>query len=233
MIIKPDLICAWPTHVDYPLFREYIQTTRSKLHQIVISFTDMQTALPNYQSFIEEQLKADKVSFVQPLPIISGKDWRNEAVKKALEIATGDWVWFVEQDFFPAEGFWPEVYGLAQRTEAFGYYQEDRLHPCCIFVKRELLDKTSKDFSAYPDKGYDHFGKLQHDLELRTNPGVLHQWTGKHLNGLSQNIYLLQTGQEPNYNPEEFKEYCKKCLEHKLPEELAKLFKDYVEAIPT
>lgn len=226
--MKPDLIVSWPTHLDFPLFRERIHKDRNQLHRVTISFTNMQTAFPNYRPFIEKQLKDDKVIFVDPEPIISGKDWRHVAVTKALKEAAGDWVWFTEPDFTPLGDFWKEVQGLAERNEAFGYYQGDRMHPCCIFVKRELLDKTSQDFAAYPNKNYDHFGKLQHDLELRTNPGLIHQYLGEHMNGLSQNIYLLMVGQEPNYEPERFKEYCRECLKHEMPEELTKLFKDYI-----
>lgn len=229
-MIKSDLVAVYPTHIVYPLFNKYIHDNREKFHRVILIFMNMQTNQPNYQNFIEDQLKIDKISFVHPIPIVSGKDWRNEAVKKGLELATGDWIFFTEQDFTPQENFWQEVHGLADRTEAFGYFQEGRLHPCCIFVKREMLDKTSKDFSAYPNKGYDHFGKLQHDLELRTNLGVIHHHLGKHLNGLSQNIFMLQNGETPNYNPPEFKEYCEACLASgfKMPKEMEGLFIEYI-----
>jgi hypothetical protein len=40
------------------------------------------------------------------------------------------------------------------------------MHPCCLLIKRELLDKTNKDFRAHPEiLGSDHFAMITRDAE--------------------------------------------------------------------
>lgn len=231
MIIKPDLLCVLPNHIIYPLFNKFIHQNGDKFHKIILVITDMNTHLPNYQQFLVDQLRDDKITIIRSNPIEAHVDWRQQAIKQALTVSTGAWIYFCEPDFTPLNGFWKEVYGLAERVDAFGYFQDQRLHPCCIFIKRELLNKTSQDFSAYPETYGDHFGKFQHELEKRISLGVIHHWLGEHMNGLSQNIYMLQTGEIPNYNPPRFKKYCEACLasEFKMPQAMIELFKDYVK----
>src|SRR5689334_22750127 len=177
----PDLIVVLPTHIVYPLFNEFIHQNRDKFNKVIISMTNMNTNLPNYQGYVTDQLKDDKVIIVRSDPASAYQDWRNVAIKKALTVSTGAWIYFTEPDFTPLDGFWREINSLFRWKDAFGYFQDQRLHPCCIFVKRELLNKTSKDFAAYPNSFGDHFAKFQHELEKRTTLGVIHNWLGKHL----------------------------------------------------
>ncbi len=226
----PDLVCAWPLHLDYPLFRQFIQKERKRFNKVIVVFTQMNAGTANYQPFVTDSLAPFKVTIVRSDEPKAGKDWRNVAVNKGLSVSTSPWIYFTEQDFTPLEGFWKEVGDLYKRTDVFGAFQEGRLHPCCIFIKRELLDKTSKDFGAYPDAGLDHFGKLQKQIESKTIMGVIFPRYWKHLNGLSQNMYMLQKGETPNYNPSEFREYTRACLDSKIPmpADLQELFKKYL-----
>ena len=212
--MKPDTIIVWPDTIDYPLYRDFLHHNRDKLRKVVIVFTKTNWEFEDLRPFIKANLANDRIIFLDNDPVSGDQDWRDVAIRKALKPLDGEWIWFTEQDFLPSETFWREAYDLAKRTPIFGRYQDGRLHPCCLFMKKAVLDKTSKDFSAKPDLGYDHFGKIQAELEGKdVLVGVLVNSAGYHMNGLTHNMYLLQSGEEPNYHPEEFADYCKKCLE--------------------
>src|SRR3990167_7252198 len=179
-----------------------------------------------------EMIKEDDITFLDCLPIVAGEDWRNKAVNMALSISNSEWVYFTEQDFIPVPEFWREVTDLMKRADVFGKYEGNRLHPCCFFIKRELLNRTSKDFGANGDKGYDHFALIQKWINSHNIIcGVIFSQFGHHMNGLSQNLHMLQIGLEPNYQPERFKEYCKQCLLlDDLHPAFEKLFKEYLKS---
>ncbi len=223
-----DVIVSWPIHLDFPLWRQFIHENRSRFNKVIVVFTQMNTGR-DYRPFLREQLSKEGVSIIDNDEVEGSQDWRNVAVRKALGVSDAEWIWFTEQDFFPQKDFWDKVAYYSFHTDAFGYYQDTRLHPCCIFIRRNRLDQTTKDFSANPP-GYDHFGKLQLDLEKGLPIGKIDKEYGHHYNGLSQNIWLLMNGLEPNYNPPEFKEYCRKCLALDIPIEpnMKALFEKYV-----
>jgi len=188
----------------------------------------MNTALPNQEKFIKEAFSRDVVTIVENDSVSGTDDWRNIAVNKGLKISDSEWVCFWEQDFSINDSFWPEIRDLMSRTEVFGWYEDTRLHPCCTFIKRELLDKTHKNFGVLSGE-FDHFGQLQRDLEnKKVIIGVIPRRCASHMNGLSQNIYLLQTGQVPNFRPDEFKDYCRRCLELPMPSDLKNLMETYI-----
>lgn len=226
----PDLIVCNPTHLYFPLFTKMIKENRKQFDKVIMVMTDMAVRDPNYRLYIREAMANEGVIFLDCPRAESGQDWRNEAIKMALYVSQSPWVYFTEQDFIPVPEFWREVTDLMQRTEVFGRYQEGRLHPCCLFIKRGLLDKTSKDFSAYPEKGMDHFGMIQKWLESKDIIcGVIFSQYGHHMNGLSQNLHMLQNGEQPNYAPPEFKKYVEECLKEDIPPDMVLLFKSYLE----
>lgn len=228
--IKPDLIISWPTHTDYPLFRKFIYENRDRFSRVIVIWTDMQTGLEDYRHFITEIMAKDRINFIDNDPVAGDQDWRNIAVNKAVNFSNNEWIWFTEQDFFPTEIFWRVVDQLKDIYDVFGAVAGLRLHPCSIFIKRKLLDQTSKNFGVITDT-LDHFGVLQQELENQQVPiGIIPDNTYYHMNGLSQNMYFLQIGEEPNYNKEEFEEYCKKCLElTDLHPDFEELFNWYLE----
>ena len=228
-MLKPDLLCVWPKHIDYPLFRKFIKENRDEFNKVIVIFSDMAVDL-NYSTYVRQAMKDDRVMFKNIKRAETGKDWRNEAIHEALLLSTSDWIAFWEQDFIVKEGFFREVKALSQRVDVFGYYQDERLHPCCIYIKRALLDKTCKDFSPIPDIS-DHFSRIQRDLEKKDILiGVIPHRIADHLNGLSQNIHILQEGGEPNYNPEAFRKYCEECLTvEDIHPDFKKLFQEYLE----
>lgn len=231
-MIKPDLLCVWPTHLDYPLYRKFLHDNRDRFAKVIVVFTQMNTG-KDYSEWVRQELNKDGIISTYNDEVLSG-DWRNVAVRKGLSYSDAEWVFFTEEDFLPGPNFWSE-FDLVMQTKSIdvmGAYQDMRLHPCCIFIKREVLDKTSKDFSAHPPE-HDHFGQIQKDLMNFDPPLTAFTINPKlytHMNGLSQNLYLLMVGEQPNYEPEKFRKYCQKCLQLDLPIEphIKELMEDYV-----
>ncbi len=224
--MKPDLIVAHPLHLDYPLFRHQIRKYRNRFEKVIIVFTQM-NAGHDYSGFVKDSMNEDHVTFINSFRVDGNEDWRDVAVKKALNFSESSWIFFTEQDFFMKKDFWKEV------DEAFSYNsdviyanQDGRMHPCCIFIKRGVLEKTSKNFGVVRDIS-DHFGLLQKEIREAEPPFMvftIQPKAYKHLNALSQNMYMLQTGQKPNYQEGEFKKYLSKCLKLSIP-----LHPDFVE----
>lgn len=234
---KIDLIECWPKHTDFPLHRKFLHENRSRFNKVIIVLTDMGVAEPDYTAFIKEQLLLDNITFIEMPRVDSDKDWRNEAVNAALKVSDGRWIWFTEPDFFitKPDKFWELVSDFMEAgdSNAIGYLQDGRMHPCCLFVERFILDNfTRKDFGIIKDKA-DHFSMIQQDLEKAAQAGTIilnelykaqkYDWC-YHMNGLSQNMYLLQSGGEPNYYPEEFRAYLEDCLQSGVP-----LLSEFVE----
>ena len=77
----------------------------------------------------------------------------------------------MEQDFFVDDwdNLWQDVEKAAETSDAIGWWNETAfpyLHPCFFLIKRELLDKTQKDFRAHTEiPGADHFAMLTRDIE--------------------------------------------------------------------
>jgi hypothetical protein len=203
-------------HLDYPLWRQFIHDNRDKFAKVIVIFTNMNTG-KDYRPWLQQELNKDGIISMSNDEVRAGDDWRNIAVNRGLTYSDSEWVWFTEQDYFPLEGFWGVVYTMSEASEVFGHFQDDRLHPCCIFIKRSLLNTTDRDFGVVRDKS-DHFGLLQQELDFRNVPiGIISSYYGKHYNGLSQNMWMLMNNEEPNYQPDKFKEYCSDCLKIDLP----------------
>lgn len=243
---KPDLIECFPEHLDFPLHRKFLMENRHRFSKVIIVFTQMNAGTGDYRKFVRTQLMDYDITFLNN-DYVGDKDWRDVAVNKALKSSDNEWVWFTEQDFTPEQFFWSSVeYLLCFGGDFIGVMQDERMHPCCLFVKRSVIDKTSKDFSANPPS-HDHFGQFTKDLTALRAPGHIlpsyvaweseeqrgkengDAWT--HLNGLSQNLYLLQKGEEPNYRPEDFKKYCQDTLASgiAIPVHLEVLMKQYID----
>lgn len=231
--MKPDLLCVWPIHLDYPLYRKFLHDNRERFAKVIVVFTQMNTG-KDYSEWVRQELNKDGVISIYNDEVLSG-DWRNVAVRKGLSYSDAEWVFFTEEDFIPDPNFWGE-FEIAMQTKSIdviGVKQDTRLHPCCIFIKRSVLDKTSKDFSAHPPE-HDHFGQIQKDLMNFDPPLTAFTINPKlytHMNGLSQNLYLLMVGEQPNYEPEKFRKYCQKCLQLDLPiqPDIKKLMEDYIK----
>ena len=230
--MKPeiDLIICHPIHLTYPLWMKFIHENRERFNKVIVIFTFMNAGSGDYRKFVTDTFSKDNIICVDNDEVEAKDDWRNIAINKALKYSNSEWVYFTEQDFTPKGNFWHEIEDLMKRVAVFGYYQDARLHPCCIFIKKELLNNTSKNFGVIRDVS-DHFSRFQQELEKKDIMiGVIPSYLGEHMNALSQNMYMLQNGEEPNYQPERFKEYCKQCLLlENLHPDFRKLFSEYLK----
>jgi hypothetical protein len=227
---KPDLIVIWPDTIDYPLFREWVRNERERFAKVIVVFTATNWPFTKMPAFIQEAMKHAGISFM-PCDPIEGRDWRDVATRQALGASDSEWVLFTEQDFFPNKNLWEELEKITN-VDVIGVMQEKRLHPCCLFIKRQALDTTSKNFAAHPP-AFDHFGQIQEDLfwaHKFNRIAILDPKLYYHMNGLTHNMFLLQSGKEITFYPEEFKDYLRKCLSSSVPlhEEFQKTVKEYL-----
>lgn len=212
-MITPDLLVSWPRNCDYPLWRKFIRENRARFNEVIIVFTETSSG-DNFWDFVRQSMIPDGVTCLYSPNPGSGQDWRDVAMHHALAHVRSEWIWFTEQDFYPLGGFWEDVeWGRDSGNEVIAAFEGDRMHPCSIFIKRELLNRTTKNFGIVPGKS-DHFGALQRDLEvLKKDVWTINPTTYKHYNGLSQNFYLGYLGQTPNYKLDEFQDYLRQCLD--------------------
>jgi hypothetical protein len=213
-----DVIVTWPNNCDYPLWRQFIHDNRSKFGKVIIGFHQA-NGVNDFSNFVREAMTPDNITFFNaPEPRAGIEDWRNLSINAALNFSDGDRVWFTEQDFFPLPGFWENVKELDdQHCQVITVYQGNRMHPCCIFMNREVLNLTRKNFGIVPDVS-DHFSMIQDDIiNLGVKVGGLKPKNYIHLNGLSQNWHLASIRERPNYELPKFIEYLKQCLDVSVP----------------
>lgn len=168
----------------------------------------------DYSLFVRDQLADCDVTFLNAPSHRGEEDWRNVATREALQYSNSEYIWFTEQDFNVTDDkFWSDVeQHLSAKKAVIGVMQGQRLHPCCMFVRREVLEQTRRDFGIVPNVS-DHFSMITSDLEsMGTEFTLLDKNTYYHMNGLSHNMYLVSAGLTVGYKPEEFKTYLQKCL---------------------
>ena len=92
------------------------------------------------------------------------ENWRNVCTRAALEKSKSETVLFTEQDFFwKGEYFLDQVFKSIKDVDIVGIKQGGRLHPCFLLTRKELIEKTSKNFDPQgQDK--DHFWLFSTEL---------------------------------------------------------------------
>ncbi len=226
--MRPDLLITWIKHCDYPLFRKYLRDYRHKLNKVIILFSE-HNRFPYFDHFIHEALKDLDITFIDSAKLDWGtQDWRNIATNKMLEYSDSEWVCSIEQDFFADdwEKLWGTVDDLFRTSEHFGWkamqgsqpHQEyltlEYVHPSFWFIKRDLLEKTDKNFSADQGLGADHFGLVVRDvIKLGVTPVYLQdigyvEWEKAfHLGGVNQNYLEGMKEGFTFHRPEMFSSY--------------------------
>ncbi|SRR6266581_5066497 len=168
--MKKSLIVCWISNNDYPLFREWLEKYHSFFDEIIIHW-DIMFRFPFYNAFIQSSLShIPNIKFLDMVQRELGvDDWRHAATTEMLRHATGDWIISIEQDWFSKD--WDRLLNASEQamknSDLFGWYNPTNfpyIHPAYFFIKREMLEKTRKDFSPHAEiNGADHFAMITRD----------------------------------------------------------------------
>src|SRR3990167_7194738 len=160
--MRPDVVSVWPRHVDFPLWRAWLARNRMHLGRVVVAFIEQH--LPeDWREYVRREF--DRIGGVTTLdaPRISGEDWRDTAVNECLDKCESNWIFFTEQDFliWDDRAFRQAVSTLALEHGAIGFRErgDDRWHPACLLVRRDIVDLTSRYFGADPVDHFHSFGQ--------------------------------------------------------------------------
>ena len=188
--MKINLLVVFPLSCDYPLFRYNLKRFREFFQDIYVGFSDHHLGV-NYSNFVRKDL--DFAHFVDVVP--SGGDWRDDAVNQLLDIMTPcTHVLFIEQDFLIKDKTF--FVRLFAQDHDFLYYQEgERIHPAFALVKKEIIDRTHKNFGVvYPQ---DHFGWFFEEVRQYAEGENIDNWVKwkedfYHMQGLTQNYKCIK-----------------------------------------
>lgn len=214
--MTPDVIVSWPRSCDYPVWRAFIAANRERFAKVIVVFTDHHRER-DLSPWIRENFP--DVTFIDS-PRREDCDWRDVAVNAGLQVSDADWVWFTEQDFLltDPERFWAKVDSYSLFMDAIGWHEHNaRWHPSCLFVRREVIEATSRYFGPVPQ---DHFYVFGLEAAEQTKQITALPQTGlfRHLAGTSDNHRILETGDpEDIYKPDQFRGYLRDCLSAGVP----------------
>lgn len=205
-MIMPDVLVVQPLHLDFPVFRWNMERFKKYFRSITIVFSNHHIENQDLSNFIKDKMPFCTFVYSIGDPI----DWRNRAVNEGLDSMPQDgYVLFFEQDFLiKDDSFFDKV--LAVDSDFIYFKENERIHPAFALVKRELVDKTSRDFSVFPPG--DHFYKFFNELLELTKGVNIDDLLVKrkedyvHMNGLSQN-YMNFAYEDPFYEPANFLYY--------------------------
>lgn len=213
-LLKADILVTWPRNTDYPLFRLWLEKNQDKYNKVIISWTGVEEneihksigyLLPPSKAVFVDAERSDEYA----------DDWRNAATNSGLDASESEWVWFLEPDFFMDTDM-PYVLSDAMKTNnCIGFYEANRLHPACLLIKRDIVEKTKRNFSANHDRQLDHFCMFTEEVENVCTPTTLQSLDVSyyHMQGITHNYSLLRQGEKIGYKPDEFYLYNQKCLE--------------------
>ena len=221
-----DLLITWHESCDYPIFRYFIEKHHDHFNKIIIYFSK-HFREPYLSGFLKESLHhIPNIQFLDPIEYKYGlEDWRNIATNYMLKHSTSEWVCSIEQDFFTKD--WSALLKKSNEfmneCDMFGFMNgtiKPYVHPSFWFIKRAVLEKTSKDFSAHPEiNGCDHFGMITYDVQslgipivsiddkgIKTDIKTPDTTDAFHLGGVNQN-YLSGISQNYFHRPDIFSVY--------------------------
>lgn len=167
---KPDIIMQWCVYVDFPFWRLWLKKYRAKFNKVIL-YPSRQHGVIDLEHYIEEQvpetwITGDVINWTEP-----GLDWRQREVTPCLQEIESDWILFMEADFFCDnwDKLFLDIEKAMETADMIGWWSPSvfpYIHPCFLLIKRELLNKTNKDFRAHPEiDGSDHFAMITRDTE--------------------------------------------------------------------
>lgn len=165
-----DVISQICIYNDYPIFRQLLTKYRSKFNKIIL-YASRHHGVIDEEEFMRktfpETWVSTEIDWTTP-----GIDWRQVETEPLLEKSDAEWILFMEQDFFCDD--WDKLWVDVERemgsgADMIGWYDNNSffyIHPSFLLIKRELLDKTNKDFRAHPEvQGSDHFAMITKDAQ--------------------------------------------------------------------
>lgn len=169
--MKPtiDLLSQVCIYTDFPFWREWIKKYRSNFNKVIL-YASKQHGVVDLETYwrdvLPETWVSTKIDWTTP-----GIDWRQAESEPLLEKSESKWILFMEADFFcdDWDKLWTDVEKAMETADLIGWWSASAfpyIHPCFCLIKRELLDKTNKDFRAHPEiDGSDHFAMITKDAE--------------------------------------------------------------------
>lgn len=214
-MLKVDVIIIWPKHIDYPLGRYNLKRFQSYFNTVTIALTDM-AQREDYSEFLINSLPF--CSFKRIPRAQGNEDWRDSATNALLEKGTSDWVLFLELDFLVRdERLFEIAFSELNEFSALTYIEGERIHPAFALIKRDIVNKTTRNFAAQPP-AFDHFGLFFKQVGRHTSLvdlediGLHKDEDYYHLGGLTQNYHA-----KPYYKPNQFLTYNYLSLQLPVP----------------
>src|SRR3990167_9791666 len=212
-MLSIDLLIQCCIYLDYPIFRLHLQRYRDRFQKIILYPSDHNREL-SFKPFLYEQIKETWIKDHTIDWTTPSIDWRQAETEPMLPYSDAEWIYFTEPDWFIKDHtkFYDTVEKAMATADAIGWWNPTNypyLHPACFFIKREVLEKTQKDFRAHPEiNGCDHFAMLTRDLEklgakivtlqdLGFNCEVVPEADCFHLGGITSNI--IDSVVNPNF----------------------------------
>lgn len=165
-----DVISQICVYNDYPIYRHLIGKYRDNFKKIIL-YPSRHHGVIDMEEFLKRTLPETWVTGHTIDWTTPEIDWRQAETEPCLELSDAEWVLFLEQDFFVDDWnkLWRDVEFAMQDADLIGWWNETEfpyIHPCFLLIKRELLEKTNKDFRAHPEiPGADHFAQITRDVE--------------------------------------------------------------------
>lgn len=229
--MKPDLVLQYCVYCDYPLYRSWLKKYRDKFNKVII-YPSRHHGKLDLEEFAKSVLPETWINDHVIDWTTSSIDWRQAEIEPCLEQVESDWIWFSEQDFFCKD--WDKLFTdidkAKERADMIGLWNPTNfpyIHPSLLIIKKEMLDKTDKDFRAHPGiNGSDHFAMITKDVQRLGGKIVTLQDMGYncdvsvdadcfHLGGLTY-VYQDWKGNGTDHfgvkSPEAFRAYNSMCM---------------------
>ena len=137
-----DIIIVAPESLDYPNFRKFLHNIRYDFNEIIYVFTKDSSRF-NYSNFIKTDLPFVKFIHSENK---NNRDWRDVATNNGIDNSNANKILFIEPDFKINKNV---LINMNLNNDVVSYYDSAlRIWPSFLMVKKELLKKTDRNFSA-------------------------------------------------------------------------------------